>query len=330
MTKINIALMAGGNSSEYEISLQSAAQVAKVIDAQKYNTYRVLVKGNRWLCESPGQAEAEVDKNDFSVTIAGEKIRFDYALILIHGTPGEDGLLQAYFELTGVSYSSCGFVASAVTFDKSLCKRVLARTTVRTAGEVLIEKSEPVDPANIVWKLGLPLFVKPNASGSSYGITKVKTEAGLLSAIEKARAESDQVLIEEFIEGCEVSCGIMIAGGRTYFFPATEIVPKTEFFDREAKYTAGMSEEITPARLSPEIVEKLNSNSETIYRTLGCRGIVRIDYIIRSGEPHMIEVNTVPGMTENSLIPKQCAAMGISLGELFDIIIGETYSPRKF
>ena len=323
--KPNIAVLAGGNSSEYEISIGSAAQVMEVLDRTKYTPYLIKVKGARWFHTDADGRETEVDKNDFSLPSAGGKIALEYALILIHGTPGEDGLLQAYFEMQGIPFSSSGFLASAITFDKSVCKRMLAPPGVAMAREVLVTKGERPDAARIVEKLGLPLFVKPNASGSSCGVSRVNAAEELLPAIETALREGDRVIIEEFIGGTEVSCGVLVAGGEPILFPATEIVSKKEFFDYEAKYTPGMSEEITPARIPVAEAEELKRLSLLIYRALNCRGVARVDYIIKEGTPHLIEINTVPGMSAGSIIPKQAAAIGMSLTELFNRIISDTF-----
>ncbi|MDR2936780.1 MAG: D-alanine--D-alanine ligase [Rikenellaceae bacterium] len=322
----NIAILAGGNSSEYDVSLDSAAQVEKAIDREKYTPYPIFVKGSRWFHRDAVGVEADVDKNDFSITVGGRKIMLEYGLILIHGTPGEDGLLQGYFELMGIPYSSSGVLASALTFDKSLTKKIVAGAGVPMAREVLIRKGEAADPEKIVATLGLPLFVKPNASGSSFGVSKVKTVEALLPAVETALTESDRVLIEEFMAGTEVSCGAMVAGGREYFFPPTEIVSMKEFFDYEAKYTPGMSDEITPARIAPEVTAAVQHQAMNIYKFLGCRGVARVDFIIRDGVPHMIEINTVPGMSSGSIIPKQAREMGLPLSGLFDIIIEDTFN----
>ena len=322
--KKNIALMAGGNSSEYVVSVKSAAQIEKILDRTLYNPFRIEVKGQRWFYTAPDGSECDVDKNDFSITVSGEKIVLEYGLILIHGTPGEDGLLQGYFEITGVPYSTCNVAVSALTFDKYLCKRILDSSGIPMARDILITKGDTVDPAAIAARLGLPLFVKPNASGSSFGVSKVKSEAGIIPAVEAALKESDRVLVEEFMQGREVSCGIMVADEKPYIFPVTEIISKREFFDFEAKYTDGMSQEITPADIPEEVKERLNDAVLKIYRATGCRGVVRIDFMIVDGIPHMIEINTVPGMSENSIIPKQAAAMGMNMTELFNIIIGST------
>ena len=271
----------------------------------------------------PDGTTTQLDRNDFSLTIGGEKIRLEYALIVIHGTPGEDGRLQGYLDMMGIPYSSCGFVSSVITFDKSACKRAVAGTGIPLAREILVDRHRALDPRKVVAELGLPLFVKPNASGSSFGVTKVKTEEELLPAVEAAFAESDHVLLEEFIEGREISCGVMIAGGREYVFPITELVCETEFFDYKAKYE-GLSREITPAPLDEAIVRKVNAMTLSAYKALNCRGVVRIDFIVKGDEPYMIEVNTIPGMSAHSIVPQQARCMGMSLGELYDLIIEDT------
>ena len=323
----NIALMAGGNSPEYVISLQSAAQIEQILDKTKYAPYPIYVKGHRWFYRDAEGRETDVDKNDFSLTLNGEKIALEYALLLIHGTPGEDGLLQAYFEMMDIPFSSSGFVASTVTFDKSLCKRALAPINVPMARDMLLVRGETVDPDAVIGRLGLPLFVKPNASGSSFGVTKVKTREQLLPAVEAAFAESDHVLMEECIDGREISCGVMIAGGKEYLFPITELVCQSEFFDYKAKYQ-GFSKEITPADLDERTVKKVNAMTLAAYKKLNCRGVVRIDFIVRDGEPCFNEVNTKQGMSAHSIIPQQAAAMGMSMSELFDLIIEETSQAR--
>lgn len=325
--KKNIALMTGGDSSEWQISLKSASTVERNLDPAKYNVYQIILRDKRWYYTDAEGKVWDVDRNDFSITVAGNKIRLDYALILIHGTPGEDGRLQGYLDMMGIPYSSSGFFASVLTFDKSACKRALAGDGIPMAREILLARHSVVDPAMIVAELGLPLFVKPNASGSSFGVTKVKEASNLIPAIEAAFGESDLVLIEEFMAGREVSCGIMIANGQEYIFPVTELVFEREFFDYQAKYE-GCCREITPAPLDPKILEQLNRMTLTAYRILNCRGVARIDFIIREGIPHLIEVNTVPGMTDRSIIPQQAQAMGMSLGELLDIVIEDTSATK--
>ncbi len=325
MERLKIALLAGGNSSERGIALQSAGQIADALDASKYDVKVIDLHYRDWTYTAPDGKKYQLDKNDFSLTVNGERTEFDYALIIIHGTPGEDGKLQGYLDMMGIPYSSCPQVSSTITFDKISTKRAVASRGINLAKEILLGREDRIDTAEIVARLGLPVFVKPNASGSSFGVTKVTAESEIAAAVEKAFAESDEVLIEECISGREVGCGVMIAGGKEYIFPITEIVPKKDFFDYEAKYEAGMSEEITPARISDDIKAKLNRMTAEAYRACRCRGVVRIDFIVTdAGEPYMIEINSIPGMSSGSIVPKQVRAMGMTLGELYDIVIADT------
>lgn len=325
MNRLKIALLAGGNSSEREIALQSAGQIADALDASKYDVKVIDLHHRDWMYTAPDGRKYPLDKNDFSLTVDGERTEFEYALIIIHGTPGEDGKLQGYLDMMGIPYSSCSQVSSTITFDKITTKRAVAGRGINLAKEILLGRGDKADAAEIVARLGLPVFVKPNASGSSFGVTKVTDAAGIEAAVEKAFSESDEVLIEECISGREVGCGVMIAGGKEYLFPITEIVPKKEFFDYEAKYEAGMSEEITPARISDDVKAKLNRMTLDAYRACRCRGVVRIDFIVTdAGEPYMIEINSIPGMSGGSIVPKQVRTMGMTLGELYDIVIADT------
>ncbi len=325
MQRLKIALLAGGDSSEREIALQSAAQIEAALDRAKYDVTTIDLHRRAWHYTAPDGSRWQVDKNDFSLTVAGERREFDYALILIHGTPGEDGRLQGYLDMMGIPYSSCSMTSSVVTFDKITTKRTLAGRGFHLARERFIRRGEAADPSALTAELGLPLFVKPNASGSSFGVTKVRTAEELPAAIEAALAESDEVLVEECISGREIGCGILVTEEREYIFPETEIVPRNDFFDYEAKYTAGCSEEITPARISPEVRAELNRLTREAYRLCRCSGVVRVDFIVTpEGEPYFIELNSIPGMSAGSIVPKQAAAMGMSLGELYDLIIADT------
>lgn len=325
MERLKIALLAGGDSSEREIALNSAAQISAALDAEKYDVTLIDVHQGEWKHTGADGETYRVDLNDFSMIKGDEKIKFEYALIIIHGTPGEDGKLQGYLEMMGVPFSSCSMTSSVVTFDKVSTKRAVAHAGINLAREVLLSRGEAYEAAKIVDELGLPLFVKPNASGSSFGVTKVKSVEELTPALTLAFSESEDALIEEAIVGREVSCGVMIAGGKEYIFPITELVSKNEYFDYEAKYTAGMCDEITPAPISEEIKLKLNTMTLAAYKACRCRGVVRIDFIITpEGEPYMIEINSIPGMSSGSIIPKQVREMGMSIGELYDIIIKDT------
>ena len=325
MNKLRIALLAGGNSSEREIALQSAAQIEAALDAQKYDITLVDIHHRDWFYTDPEGRKWALDKNDFSMTVAGVRREFDYALIIIHGTPGENGMLQGYLEMMDIPFSSCSMTSSVITFDKITTKRTLAGRGINLAKEVFLRRGERVDADQIVEKLGLPIFVKPNASGSSFGVTKVSRKEDLTQAVEAALTEGDEVLIEECITGREVGCGVMIAQGKEYIFPETEIVPKNDFFDYEAKYTAGCSDEITPARISDEVRKELNRMTLEAYKTCRCSGVVRVDFIITpQGKPYFIELNSIPGMSGGSIVPKQVRTMGMTLGELYDLIIEDT------
>ncbi len=325
MKRLNIALLAGGNSSEREIALQSAAQIAAALDPAKYDITLVDLHHRDWHYTAPDGQQWQVDKNDFSITVDGVKKIFDYALIIIHGTPGEDGMLQGYLEMMGIPFSSCSMTSSVLTFDKITTKRTVASAGIPLARERFIRRGERIDKEALVRELGLPMFVKPNASGSSFGVTRVTDPEQIEKAIALALTESEEVLVEECITGREMGCGVMIAQGREYLFPITEIVPKKEFFDYEAKYTAGCSEEITPAALTDTERQRLNELTLKAYKACRCSGVVRVDFILRpSGEPVMIEINSIPGMSAGSIVPKQARAMGISLGELYDMIIADS------
>ncbi|MFZ6729442.1 D-alanine--D-alanine ligase [Alistipes dispar] len=325
MEKLKIALLAGGDSPEREIALQSAAQIAAALDRGKYDVTVIDLHRRDWHYTAPDGRQWQVDKNDFSLTVEGERREFDYALVIIHGSPGEDGRLQGYLDMMGIPYSSCSMVSSVITFDKITTKRTLAGRGINLAREVFLRRGEAFDAARIVADLGLPLFVKPNANGSSFGVTKVHTPEELPAAIAAAFAQGDEILVEECIAGREMGCGVMIAGGKEYLFPITEIIPRKEFFDYEAKYTAGRSEEITPADIAPEVKAELNRMTLEAYRTCRCSGVVRVDFIVTpEGRPYFIELNSIPGMSAGSIVPKQVRAMGMTLGELFDIVIDDT------
>ena len=325
MEKLKIALLAGGDSPEREIALQSAAQIAAALDRGKYDVTVIDLHRRDWHYTAPDGRQWQVDKNDFSLTVEGERREFDYALVIIHGTPGEDGRLQGYLDMMGIPYSSCSMVSSVITFDKITTKRTLAGRGINLAREVFLRRDEAFDAARIVADLGLPLFVKPNANGSSFGVTKVHTPEELPAAIAAAFAQGDEILVEECIAGREMGCGVMIAGGKEYLFPITEIISRKEFYDYEAKYTAGRSEEITPADIAPEVKAELNRMTLEAYRTCRCSGVVRVDFIVTpEGRPYFIELNSIPGMSAGSIVPKQVRAMGMTLGELFDIVIDDT------
>ncbi|MBQ8307983.1 MAG: D-alanine--D-alanine ligase [Alistipes sp.] len=327
MKKIHIALLAGGNSSEREIALQSAAQIASALDTEKYDVKVIDLHYRNWTWTAPDGTLQEVDKNDFSICEEGQKRLFDYALIIIHGTPGENGMLQGYLEMMGIPHSSCSTTSSAITFDKISTKRAVRDYGLNLAREIFVRRGERVDPRAVVAELGLPLFVKPNASGSSFGVTRVTCAEEILPAVEMAFSESEEVLIEECISGREMGCGVLITKQEEILLPITEIISKKAFFDYEAKYEAGMSEEITPAEISEEIKQELNRATLLAYKACRCTGIVRVDFIVTpEGKPYLIEINSIPGMSGGSIVPKQARAAGITLGELFDKVIEDTYT----
>lgn len=322
--KKNIAIVAGGDSSECVVSLKSADGIAPFIDKEKYNAYIALVNRREWVVLLPDGKRAPIDKNDFSFVEKGVVRRFDFVYITIHGTPGEDGLLQGYFDMIGMPYSSCGALVSALTFSKYVCNHYLHDFGIRIADSIHLFRGETVTEEEVVSRLGLPVFVKPNDGGSSFGITKVKEASAIQSAIAKAFEEGREVLLERFVAGTEVTSGCYKVNGKEVLFPLTEVVTTNEFFDYDAKYN-GQVEEITPARLSDELTEKIERMTSRIYDILGAKGLIRVDYIIpEDGEPVMLEVNTTPGMTATSFIPQQVRAAGLDMKEvLTDIIEGE-------
>ena len=316
----NIAIIAGGNSSEYEVSIKSGKNIYAEVDETKYNKYLVILRGRDWHVEI-GEEKYPVDRNDFSFTRNGEKILFDFAYITIHGVPGENGLLQGYLDMMGVPYGCCNVLASALTFDKHTCNTYLKSYGVNVADSVMLIRGMTYDVNEIINEVGLPCFVKPNAEGSSFGVTKVKEAAQLEDALKKAFALCREVLIETFIDGTELTCGVVKAGDMDIAMPIAEVIPKNEFFDFEAKYDPTKSDEIIPARISPELTNRIKTLSSMIYDILRCEGIIRVDYIVRDNEIFMLEVNTTPGMTSNSFVPKMVRAMGGTLREVLTKII---------
>lgn len=318
----NIAIIAGGNSSEYEVSIKSGKNIYAEVDETKYNKYLVILKGRDWHVEI-GEEKYPVDKNDFSFTRNGEKILFDFAYITIHGVPGENGLLQGYLDMMGVPYGGCNVLTSALTFDKHTCSTYLNSYGVNVADSVMLIRGMEYDVNEIIGEVGLPCFVKPNAEGSSFGVSKVKEAAQLEDALKKAFALCPEVLVETFIDGTELTCGVVKAGDMDITMPIAEVIPKNEFFDFEAKYNPTKSDEIIPARISPELTNRIKTLSSMIYDILRCDGIIRVDYIVREDEIFMLEVNTTPGMTSNSFVPKMVRAMGGTLREVLTKIIDE-------
>ncbi len=327
--KKHVAVIAGGNSSEIVISLKSGQNVWEAIDREKFIPWLIYMKGKEWLVMENDRPVAPVDKADFSFLIKGEKISVDFAYITIHGTPGEDGILQGYLDMMEIPYSTCDVQTSALTFNKWHCNNFLRSFNIPMARTVLLTRGEKIDTDEITGRLGLPLFVKPNAGGSSFGVTKVKKAEELEAAVHAAWKESSEALIDEFIPGTEFTCGLVKTGNQHLVFPLTEVLPKNEFFDFEAKYTPGVTDEITPARLPEELAEDCRLLSTKIYDLCGCSGIVRMDYILRGTTFYFLEVNTTPGMTSTSFIPQQIRAMGKSLTEILTLVIGEKMASGK-
>lgn len=319
--KPNVAVISGGDSSEFVVSVKSGANVYKAIDTNKFNPWLIQMRGKEWIVLQEDRKIAEIDKSDFSFESENGKVTFAFAYITIHGTPGEDGILQGYFELLGIPYSTCNVHTSSLTFNKWFCNKYLSNFNIKMAKSLKISKGEIINPAAIVEILGLPIFIKPNAGGSSFGVTKVKKQEEVEQAILNAWNESNEALIEEFIDGKEFTCGLVKIKNKKIVFPVTEVLPKNEFFDFDAKYTPGATEEITPARLPAHLFEKCQNISSEIYDLCQCAGIVRVDYILKDEVFYFLEVNTTPGMTATSFIPQQIAAMGLTLGQVITQII---------
>lgn len=320
--KKNIAIIMGGFSSEYEISLKSGNVVYQTLNNEKYAAFRIHVFEDKWVYVDDADQEFPVDKNDFSITINQKKITFDCVFNAIHGSPGEDGFMQAYFKLLNIPQTSCDMYQAALTFNKRDCLSVLKPYGIKTAESFYVNLGDEIDPNAIVKKVGLPCFVKANKAGSSFGITKVYKLEDMHQAIDVAFKEDDEIIIESFLDGTEVSVGVIKYKGETTVLPITEIVSDNDFFDYKAKYL-GESQEITPARISDDMAEKVSKTAKQVYDILKMTGFSRSEYIFKDGEPHLLEVNTVPGLTKASILPQQAAAAGISLTDLFENAIEE-------
>ncbi len=331
--KKKIAIIAGGDSSEYGVSLRSAAGIYSFLNHDIYDVTIVCLRGNEWKAQVAEDTWVDIDKNDFSFTYHGEKTTFNFAYVTIHGTPGENGVLQGYLDMIGLPYSCCGVLAAAMTFNKYTCNHYLKGFGVRVAESILLRREargERLQASEIVEKVGLPCFIKTNVGGSSFGVTKVKTIEQVEPAIEKAFAEGDEVICEAFMQGVEITCGAYKTKTKTVAFPITEVVTNNEFFDYDAKYN-GQVDEITPARIPDEVRDAVQALTLKIYDILGCKGIIRIDYILTEAkgdeakgkrlEINLLEVNTTPGMTATSFIPQQVRAAGLDIAEVLRDII---------
>ena len=316
-----IAIVAGGDSSEWEVSLRSAAGLNSFIDSDKYTKYIVTIVGKKWQVELPDGSHLPIDKNDFSFVLDNHKVTFDFAYITIHGTPGENGILQGYFRLIGLPFSCCDVLQAALTFDKYACNNYLKSFGFKVAESIVLRPGETIDNTTVANKIGFPCFIKPSVGGSSFGVTKVKTIDQIQPAIAKAFAEGDEVMIEAFLSGTEVTSGMYKTKTKSVIFPITEVVTTNEFFDYDAKYN-GQVDEITPARLSNELTQAIKDTTERIYTILHAKGIIRVDYIISpDGTINLLEVNTTPGMTATSFIPQQIRAAGLDIKDVMNDII---------
>lgn len=325
--KRNIAIVCGGDSSEHDVSIRSAQGLYSFFDKERYNIYIVDVKGQDWHVNLPNGTTAPIDKNDFSFVLDGKAVVFDYAYITIHGTPGENGVMQGYFELLHIPYSTSGVLVEAMTFDKYVLNNYLRGWGVNVAKSILVRRGEESRYSDefIEKEIGMPCFVKPAADGSSFGVSKVKNVDQLAPALRVAFMESDEVMVESFMKGTEISIGCYKTRDKAVVFPATEVVTSNEFFDYDAKYN-GQVQEITPARLSPETTKRVEEETSRIYDILHCNGIIRIDYIISkdadgNDKINMLEINTTPGMTATSFIPQQVRAAGLDIKDVLTDIV---------
>ena len=326
MKKRNIALVAGGYSGEYVISIGSANVAETFIDPSKYNVFKIIVEREKWYHTTAKGVEIAVDRADFTLKIEGKTVRFDAVLMIIHGTPGEDGKLQGYFDMLNIPYTSCDAATSALTFNKRFTVATAAFSGVNVAKSLHLFKGHPLSIDDISSSLTLPVFIKPNNGGSSIGMSRVEKTEDLATAIDKAFKEDDQVLVEEFIAGREFTVGVMRTQGELLVLPICEVVTKKAFFDFEAKYK-GQSEELIPAPISTEMTEILRGSAQRIYEVLNCRGIVRIDFIWSDAHnaPFMLEVNTVPGQSAASIVPQMVKAHGWTMVEFYTRQIEELF-----
>ncbi|MGL5683719.1 MAG: D-alanine--D-alanine ligase [Marinifilaceae bacterium] len=322
--KKNIVVICGGNSSEFEVSMKSGNHIFSQIDETRYNKYFMVLKGREWNIVEGDKLYA-VDKNDFSFNRDGEKIVIDFAYITIHGVPGENGMLQGYLDMMNVPYSTCNTLCEAITFDKFTCTNYLQAFNIETTNPVMLTRGVAYNRDAVLAVVGLPCFVKPNAEGSSFGVSKVKTIEEFDGAIEHAFSMCKEVLVEGFIDGIEFTCGLYKVGNKKVIFPVAEVIPKNEFFDFEAKYDATKSEEIIPGRFSEDITERIQQMASEVYDILRCQGIVRIDGFVSNGHVIMLEVNTTPGMTANSFVPKMVTAMNLNLKDIITEIIEDKF-----
>ncbi len=318
----NIAIICGGYSGEYQISVQSAKMVKIHLDSSRYNSFVIVIEKDQWYYKDENNTIHMINRNDFSLNLNKLTIKFDGIFNAIHGTPGEDGKLLGYFDMLNIPYSSCEMDTSALTFNKYLCNSYVKNIGIVVAQSFSFLAGEKINKDEVIRALGFPIFIKPARSGSSVGISKVDNADDFDIAVENAFKIDNRILIEETIVGREIACGLFLKNNKLNVLPLTEIISKNDFFDYEAKYTSGLADEVTPpTNLASEHETDIKALSALLYNKLGCRGIVRIDYILTESNLYFIEINTVPGLSPASIVPKQAEAMGISIGELFNTVV---------
>ncbi len=323
MNRKNVAIISGGYSGEKVISIESAKFVKENLDKSKYIGFPIIIDKDRWYFEDEIGVKFDVDRNDFSIDTGFNKIKIDVVFNIIHGDPGENGKMQAYFEMLGIPSTSSNSVVSALTFNKAYCNKVVSGLGVQVADELYFSKGDDIDLDQVIQFVGIPCFVKPNAGGSSIGMSKVNNADELPKAIEIAFKEDDQILIESFVKGREITCGVINSKGKFYVLPLCEIVSKKEFFDYEAKYDPTLSNEIIPADVDEMVEEDIKATSVFLYKKLNCSGVVRMDYIVAEDGIYFLEVNTIPGMSKNSIVPKMAKEFGFTYTELLNMILDE-------
>lgn len=325
--KKKVALVAGGYTGEYEISIKTAVTIQNNIDPERYEVYKIIIDRSGWKYTAPDGSITEVNRQDFSLNIQGQKIIFDTVFIAVHGTPGEDGKFQGYLEMLGIPFTSCNAIVSGLTFNKIYCNRVIEQSgLVKVSRSLHVIKGREMTTAQILENVQLPVFVKPAEGGSSLATTKVKSPDQLQAALDAVFAFEPQAMVEEFVQGREFSIGVYRTKGQLHILPATEIISSKEFFDYEAKYTPGVSNEVTPAQVDEAIAQKIARAAGGIYDLLNCKGICRVDFILEEGsnELYVLEINTIPGQSENSLVPQQVRAAGMTLLDFYAALIEES------
>ena len=323
MSKTNVVLFMGGDSGEYDVSIASASQVKNNLDPVKFVVFPVLIRNGKWIYTDEKGTQIPFDRNNHCIFINAEPVHFDCAFIAIHGTPGEDGKLQGYLEIAGIPYTTCDVTTSALTFNKYFCNDLAKQYGVKVAATIILRQGETWNAEVLAQEVGMPCFIKPNKSGSSVGVSKVYDLEGIPAAIAKAFAEDDEVLVQQFIKGREMACGVFTLNEKITVLPVTEVISKNDFFDYQAKYTEGLASEITPAPITEDQAAECKKLTGFMYRKFNCKGVVRFDYFLTDNEWWFLEVNTVPGFSSESIIPKQAKAAGFELKEFFGALIEE-------